>query len=119
MAGTATVNVAVTISGGIAGQVNDQYVWTNTSANELVTAQACGVGANTVNVPTLPTQAIGVVIIPPSTNTNAITLKGVTGDTGIAISPNTPTLLTFATVPPASFVLTIATATTEIGFRWI
>jgi hypothetical protein len=39
-------------------------------------------GANTIAV---PTGASGFVFTPPSTNTNDITLKGVTGDTGLSL----------------------------------
>jgi hypothetical protein len=73
-------------------------------------------GANTI---TVPTWATGVLIIPTSTNTVALTLKGVTGDAGIEIGPASPTLLTFASTPPASFVITAASAVstpTSISF---
>lgn len=119
MAGTATVTVLATITGGNAGIVNDQFSWANTSANEQVTSQTLSSGANTVNVPTLPVQAIGVIIIPPASNTQTITLKGVTGDTGVPISPGSPTTIPFASSPPASFCLTAGNTITGCQFRWI
>ena len=73
-------------------------------------------GANTV---TVPAGAVGCMIVPPSGNTVALTLKGVAADTGIAISATAPCLLTFPASPPASFVLSAASATTgstEISF---
>lgn len=66
-------------------------------------------GANTI---TVPTNAAGCIIQPPSANTIALTLKGVTGDTGIALSLTGPTLMTFPATPPASFVITAASGTT-------
>jgi hypothetical protein len=39
-------------------------------------------GANTIAV---PTGASGFVFVPPSTNTNTLQLKGVTGDTGLSM----------------------------------
>jgi hypothetical protein len=61
---------------------------------------------------TVPTGSVAALIIPPAANTNGITLKGVTGDTGIAISKTAPTCIALAS--GASFGLTIATAATVI-----
>lgn len=41
----------------------------------------------------VPAAATAMLIIPPSANANAITLKGVTGDTGITLSKTMPTAL--------------------------
>jgi hypothetical protein len=69
-----------------------------------------GSGANTIAV---PSWASGVLIQPPSGNGVALTLKGVTGDTGIPISETGPTLLSFTTATiPSSFVITAASLTT-------
>lgn len=42
-----------------------------------------------------PAGAFGCLIEPPSTNLIQLTLKGITGDTGIPIAANMPTLVTF------------------------
>ena len=42
-----------------------------------------------------PAGATGVLIEPPTGNLIQLTLKGVTGDTGIPISANAPTLIPF------------------------
>ena len=118
MAGTATVTTTVIITGGNAGTVNEQNSFSNTSANEQVTSQALSNGSTTINVPTLPVQATGVVIIPPTTNTFIITLKGVAGDTGVPISRTAATTIPFDSTPPASFVLT-STGVVNMQFRWI
>ena len=97
--GSKTVSLTVTM--GTVGTVTD-----------VVLAS----GANTV---TVPTGAAGCLIIPPSANTVALTLKGVGADTGVAISPSAPCLLTFPATPPANFVINAASATsgsTEISF---
>src|SRR5512139_1726759 len=49
--------------------------------------------ANGWNSLTAPTGTNLIVFVPPSANTVSITLKGVTGDTGIALSKNNPTIL--------------------------
>jgi hypothetical protein len=77
-------------------------------------------GANTITIPTLPAPT-GCIIKLPATNTSVVTLKGITGDTGIAIGKTSTQVLTWdATAVPASFVLTsVATQTgltTEITF---
>lgn len=58
-------------------------------------------GANTI---TVPSNAVAVTIIPPSDNEETITLKGVTGDTGISLSKTDPCSLSLLSV--SSFVLT-------------
>ena len=74
-------------------------------------------GANTI---TPPTKAGGVLIIPPAGNTIAITLKGVTGDTGIVLAKIAPTLLTFDTTPPANFCLTVGVGgITGMKYLWL
>lgn len=80
-----------------------------------VTDVDLALGANTI---TVPSAADGVVIVPPASNTSTIILKGVTGDTGVGISPSAPTLLMFSATPPASFVLTAgaAIAGVELSF---
>lgn len=59
-----------------------------------------------------PATATAALIIPPTANTNGITLKGVTGDTGIPISKTQPTVLTF--VAGSTFGLTVATGATTL-----
>jgi len=75
-------------------------------------ANAASPGAfNSVDLPagnntiTLLTGTKALTIIPPSTNTFALTIKGIVGDTGIPISKTEPTTLTFDTAV-TSFVLT-------------
>lgn len=66
-------------------------------------------GANTI---TVPSGAVAVTIIPPSANAVTMTLKGVTGDTGIALSLLAPCSLSLASV--SSFVLTAGGAITGV-----
>jgi hypothetical protein len=60
-----------------------------------------------------PAAATAVCVIPPSANANTITLKGVTGDTGIALSKTQPTVIaltagaTWGITTGASTVLTL------------
>lgn len=60
----------------------------------------------------------GVIIKPPTTNSGAITLKGVTGDTGIPIHATEPTMLRFASVTATNFGILCVDAT-KIEFEWL
>ncbi len=76
----------------------------NGAGNFAVTEVTLVSGANTI---TVPSWALICLIVPPITNTEGLVLKGVTGDTGVAISETLPSLLSFTTAP-ASFVVTAA-----------
>lgn len=74
--GTEAVDVSITApSTAIGGRVTTSFA------------------AATFATVTPPAAATAVVIIPPSTNAGTITLKGVTGDTGIVLSKTQPTVL--------------------------
>lgn len=64
-------------------------------------------GANTI---TVPTSAVAVTILMPSGNTVQVTLKGVSGDTGIALNQSGPSLIGLQGV--TSFVLNAASVVT-------
>jgi hypothetical protein len=51
-----------------------------------------------------PAGAYGVLVEPPSNNLVNLTLKGITGDTGLPTFTNTPQLLTFGTPANAQTV---------------
>lgn len=71
-------------------------------------------GANTITVPTGSTMC---VFVPPSTNTQTLTLKGISGDTGIAMAVNKPALIPLSSV--ASFVITTNGAVTGCEFIFL
>lgn len=76
-------------------------------------------GANTITLPTSPMVPGGVVIIPPSGSTTALTLKGVSGDTGFLINPGAPTMLLFPATPTATFVINAASSVTGVLLAWL
>ena len=78
-------------------------------------------GANTINSTTCPAIATagGVIIKPPAGNTQTITLKGVTGDTGIALNLTAPQMILFPATPPTSFVITAGGSITGMELVWI
>lgn len=68
-------------------------------------------GANTI---TPPPGAIAVTIIPPANNSVQMTLKGVTGDTGIALALLGPSSISLNSV--STFVLNAASGITGVRF---
>jgi hypothetical protein len=117
MAGNVTVSGF--LSGVPFGQVNvgPFSLAMNAGNNLQMTNITLASGANTI---TVPTWAVGMLIIPTVTNVTGLTLKGVTGDTGIPLSPSNPTgPITFTAGAFATFVLTAAslfTTNTQIVF---
>jgi hypothetical protein len=75
------------------------------------------VGTNTITVPTGGATATAVTIVPPAGNVQAITLKGIAGDTGIILHPTDPT--TIALGPTVtSFVLNGGGAVAGLRLIW-
>jgi hypothetical protein len=77
-------------------------------------ALALASGFNTIPVPPGST---GVWIIPSASSAVGKTLKGITGDTGQPISPNSPTFIALVSPVPASIFIT-ATAPETITLQW-
>lgn len=97
------------------------YVLTNQNSPAVIQKLTLASGNTTINAtncPALP-MAGGVVIIPPFGNGSSITLKGIAGDTGIALSLTAPTFIPFAVAPPASFVLTAAGTVSPLLLAWV
>lgn len=66
------------------------------------------------------TNARFCIIIPPAGNTNTITLKGITGDTGLALNGNGPIVLTMpASGAPSAIGLIAAGAVTGLRVIWL
>lgn len=73
-------------------------------------------GDNTI---TIDSEATACVIEPPSDNTQTITLKGDAGDTGVALDPAQPTVLSFADTPPSSIILNAGGAVDPVVITFI
>jgi len=109
---TSNVGIKVNFSGAITyGQQFDAAANTLSPASNEIKDLASG--ANTIDV---PSDATGVTLIPPTGNAVAITLKGISGDTGIALHLTNPTFISLGS-SVTSFVLT--TGDVIDGFRLI
>ena len=74
-------------------------------------------GLNTITVPTGGATVVAVTIVPPTGNTTSITLKGVTGDTGVRLHNTDPT--TIAIDPSVTtFALTTGGIITGVRLYW-
>lgn len=100
MAVTGTLYLTGTLAGEPEGQSTISLSWSITAgvSDALVGLSS---GANTVTVPTGTTL---VIIVPPTSNTETITIKGVSGDSGVQISKTAPSI--FAWQTGSTFVLT-------------
>lgn len=119
MASTANVTIQGTVTSLPSGNSKQLGPVTITNANSLgsITDTTLGSGANTITIPS--TTAIGVLITPPTGNTVALTLKGVAGDTGVAMHLTNPTFFSFP-AGTADFVITAASATSApTEFFWV
>lgn len=114
MAASATVSVYGTIQSMSTGTKALAASISSAAASGTVTEVVLQSGANTITVPTSPAPT-GCLIQLPSTNTAVTTLKGVGGDTGIAIGKTGFLVLTWdATALPSSFVLNSAATQTGL-----
>jgi hypothetical protein len=115
-----TATASITISGTITGLTmgDDKigpFTLSSAAANGQTQVLVLQSGANTITVPSLPATSGCVICLDPA-NTIVTTLKGVTGDTGIALGKTTKQVLNWdPTAAPASFVLT--SASTQTGFN--
>ena len=114
MAAQASVSIYGQITGtGSGNRVIGPLTTTSAAANGQVQQVVLQSGANTITLPTTPAPTGCVIVLNPA-NTAVVTLKGVSGDTGIAIGKiSTQKIEWDATALPTSFVL--SSASTQTG----
>lgn len=113
MAVTSTLRIVGQVQGLASGPFDIDV--TTTSSNGLVDSVALSSGANTITTPT--GTFTHVLILPPSGNAQTMTLKGVSGDTGIALSLTKPSLVSLASV--SSFVITAGGTISGLILVWL
>lgn len=117
MAVTAARKNTITYTGDVTGTEVVEAA-NNEASPGSVTVQALASGFNTITLPASTGVTVtGVVIKPPTGNTTTITLKGITGDTGVALHPTDPTTLAFAS-SVTTFGLTAGAAIQGVRFYW-
>lgn len=110
-----------TIQVQFSGDVTEEIIQSaldNEVSPGMSVIQSLLIGANTITAPIISGLVVtGLLIIPPAGNTSLITLKGVTGDTGVPLHLTDPTSLaldeTFI-----SLVLTAVAAIVGVRLVW-
>lgn len=90
---------------------------TNSASPGQVEIKTLSSGANTITAPTGGSTPTCCTVLPPTGNTQTITLKGVTGDTGVALHLTDPTSIALAS-SVTTFVLTAGGTITGIRLYW-
>lgn len=103
--------VILSFSGDITIPSNSFPAASNASSPGEVDPYALASGFNSVPV---PTGAKAVTIIPPSGNTVTLTLKGITGDTGVGLHLTDPTSIGLATGVTTIGITTSGTVTVRL-----
>ena len=105
----------ITFTGDVQNTVTEVASNSNSPGGiDLVTLAS---GANTITVPTGGSVPTACTIVPPTGNVIAITLKKVTGDTGILLHPTDST--TIALDPSVtSFCLTAGSSLVGVRLIW-
>lgn len=113
MAATGVVSITGSVTGLPTGSktLGPLTIQSSTANGSTIEVALTVSTAVTVTIPTVGGNCTAVVFCPASSNTNSLTLKGVTGDTGIAISKVNPTVIPLDTSPAASFVVAVGTGT--------
>lgn len=113
-----TAKRAITIQFTIDIQASNTFqAVDNTASPAQIEVKQLASGANTITPPTSGVTAKAVTIIPPAGNTNSITLKGISGDTGVAIHKTDPTTIALDS-PSATFVLTAGALIDGVRLIW-
>lgn len=114
MTATASVSIAGAVQGTALGnRVIGPVSISSSNASPIVQTIVLQSGANTITPPTSPAPS-GCIIQLPSDNTAAVTLKGVTGDTGVLIGKTSTVVLNWESSSiPSSFCL--SSAATQTG----
>jgi hypothetical protein len=95
MSTVATRTTLITFTGDVVG-TEPIAAASNAASPAQIQLLTTASGANTLTAPTGGSTPTALTIIPPAGNVTTLTLKGVTGDTGIALHPTDPTTVALA-----------------------
>ena len=116
MATTATRSTTITYSGDVVGaQVLSAA--SNAASPGSIEIKTLANGFNSMTVPTGGATVTACTIVPPSGNATSITIKGITGDTGIRIHNTDPTTIAIDSSVTAIGV-TVGAQIVGVKFFW-
>jgi hypothetical protein len=113
---TSNRTTLIVYSGGVVG-TEAIAAAQNTNSPGTIQIQNLSSGFNTITAPTGGTVPTSVTIIPPAANATQITLKGVSGDTGILLHLTDHSTISLAAAQ-ATIGLNAASAITGVTFMW-
>lgn len=116
MSTSSTRTITLVFTGDVTGTETIAAA-TNAASPGQLEIKTLASGANTITVPTGGSTPTSVTIVPPTGNTVSLTLKGVTGDTGIALHLTDPTNIALAS-SVTTFILTTNNTLTGIRLYW-
>ena len=116
MATTATRTQTITYTGDTVG-TETLSAGSNAASPGSIEIKTLASGFNTVTLPTGGSTVVSCTIVPPSGNTTSLTLKSITGDTGIRLHNTDPSTVTFHSTETA-FGLTTGAQITGVRFYW-
>lgn len=116
MSVSASRSQTITYTGDVTG-VETVTAAVNAASPGSVELKTLASGANTITVPTGGSTVSACTILPPTGNTQTLTVKGVTGDTGVLLHLTDPTTLALAT-SVTTFVLTAGGTITGLRLYW-
>lgn len=105
----------ITYTGDVSGQESVAAA-ANAASPGSITIHTLALGANIITVPVGAT-CTAATIVPPSGNLQTLTLKGVTGDTGVPLHLTDPTTLALPSTS-TTFVLTAGGVITALRIYW-
>lgn len=120
MAATSTITISGSVTGlGAGSKTITTGELTNADAPKATTTQRINATFAAVTFPALDgSSTIKGVIIKPLNGSGTVTLKGVTGDTGVPIHSTEPTFLRLAGVTSSNFGITTS-ADVTFEFTWV
>lgn len=117
MAVQSTRSIVITYTGDVTG-TEEIDAAANVASPGAITIQSLASGANTITVPTSTGVTVkACTIVPPAGNTTTITLKGVTGDTGVQLHDTDPTTIAIDD-SVTSFCLTAGAIIQGVRLYW-
>jgi hypothetical protein len=117
MSTTSNRNIQIEFSGDVSYNLIQSALENTVSPAEVI-IQSLSSGANTIMAPVVSGLVVtSLTVIPPAGNTTLITLKGVTGDTGVKLHPTDPTVIALDSTF-VSLVLTAAGAIVGVRLIW-
>lgn len=116
MAVTSNRTQTITYTGDVTGTETVSAAQ-NAASPGSVTLHTLSSGANTITAPTGGSTVVSATILPPAGNTQTLTLKGVTGDTGVGLHLTDPTTIALA-ASVTTFCLTAGGTITGLRIYW-